>query len=86
MMLMLVVALVACSTTTPKEEASVSEKDTYVIKVGHAAAKEHFAQKSFEKFKELVEENSNGKIKVEIYPNGELGGEREMLEMFCLGI
>ena len=44
----------------PKEEVSVSEKDTYVIKVGHAAAKEHFAQKSFEKFKELVEENSNG--------------------------
>ena len=42
-------------------------------------AKEHFAQKSFEKFKELVERNSKGKIKVEIYPEGELGGEREML-------
>ena len=25
------------------------------------------------------------KIKVEIYPNGELGGEREMLEMLLLG-
>ena len=43
------------------------------------ASKEHFAQRSFEKFKEIVESNSKGKIKVEIYPEGELGGEREML-------
>ncbi len=85
MMLMLVIVLAACSETTPTEEATVSEKDTYVIKVGHSAAKEHFAQDSFEKFKELVEANSNGKIKVEIYPNSELGGEREMLEMLLLG-
>ena len=84
-LLMLVVVLVACSDKTSKEKASVSENDTYVIKVGHAAAEEHFGQKSFEKFKELVEANSNGKIKVEIYPNSELGGEREMLEMLLLG-
>lgn len=83
--LLLMVVLVACSKTTTKEDASVSKGNTYVIKVGHAAAKEHFAQKSFEKFKELVEENSKGKIKVEIYPNGELGGEREMLEELLLG-
>ena len=62
-----------------------SEQKTYVIKAGHAAAKSHFAQKSFEKFKELVEKNSNGKIKVEIHPEGELGGEREMLEQLLLG-
>ena len=85
MMLIAVVALVACSQNNSKEEVSVNEKDTYVIKVGHAASKEHFGQKSFEKFKELVEKNSNGQIQVEIYPNGELGGEREMLEMLLLG-
>ena len=83
--LIVVVALVGCSTTTSKEEGSVNKEHTYVIKVGHAAAKEHFAQKSFEKFKELVEANSHGRIKVEIHPNGELGGEREMLEMLLLG-
>ena len=56
-----------------------------MIKAGHAASKEHFAQKSFEKFKEIVETNSKGKIKVEIYPEGELGGEREMVEQVLLG-
>ena len=72
--------LAACSKPTSKEEARTNEEKTYVIKAGHAASKDHFAQKSFEKFKELVETNSNGKIKVEIHPEGELGGEREMLE------
>ena len=48
-----------------------------MIKIGHAAAKEHFAQSSFEKFKELVESNSKGKIKVEIYPEGELVGKEK---------
>ncbi len=84
-LIVLVVVLVSCSNTPSKDDTSANKENTYVIKMGHAASKEHLAQKSFEKFKELVEKNSNGKIKVEIYPNGELGGEREMLEMVLLG-
>lgn len=82
--LLLVVVLAACSDTTDKKEVSKKE-DTYLIKVGHAASDKHFGQDSFEKFKEIVEAKTNGKIKVEIHPNSELGGEREMLEMLLLG-
>ena len=82
--MILVLIITGCSTPTNKEVEG-QENQTYVIKIGHAAAKEHFAQSSFEKFKELVERNSKGKIKVEIYPEGELGGEREMLEQVLLG-
>ena len=85
LLILLTIVLVACSKTTSKEEMNANKENTYVIKAGHAASKDHFAQKSFEKFKELVEKNSNGRIKVEIYPNGELGGEREMLEKLLLG-
>ena len=83
-LMILVMIITGCSTPTNKEVAGQKDQ-TYVIKIGHAAAKEHFAQSSFEKFKELVEGNSKGKIKVEIYPEGELGGEREMLEQVLLG-
>lgn len=82
---LLVVLLTACSNTSKEEPAKDQEANGYVIKIGHAAAKEHFAQNSFEKFKELVESRSNGKITVEIYPASELGGEREMLEQILLG-
>lgn len=40
---------------------------------------------AFEKFKELVEERSNGRIKVEVYIDGALGGEREVIEGLQLG-
>ena len=59
--------------------------DTYVIKFGHASSDKHFGQDSALKFKELVEEKSKGKITVEVYPNGQLGGEREMAEAIQLG-
>ncbi|MBP1933368.1 TRAP transporter substrate-binding protein [Ammoniphilus resinae] len=37
------------------------------------------------KFKELVEKNTDGKVKIEIHPNGELGGEREAVEAVQIG-
>lgn len=80
------VGMVACSSNSaPPENDNSSKSEPFILKVGHAAAKDHFGQKTFEKFKELVEKNSNGKIVVEIHPAGELGGEREMLEMLLLG-
>lgn len=83
--MLLVMVLVGCSNGDTDEKATVGEPDIYVIKAGHAAKEDHFGHKTFEKFKELVETNSNGRIKVEIYPNGELGGERVMLENLLLG-
>ena len=53
-LLIVSIILAACSNSTTTEQSNNEEK-TYVIKAGHAASKEHFAQKSFEKFKELVE-------------------------------
>lgn len=85
LIVLLVCLLAACSDDTQSKEEKTNESDTYVIKVGHAAAVDHFGQNTFEKFKDIVETNSNGKIKVEIYPAGELGGEREMLEMLLMG-
>lgn len=62
-----------------KAEASNSDK-TYVIKFGHGSAESNARHLSALKFKEVVERNTNGKIKVEVYPNEVLGSEREMIE------
>lgn len=58
---------------------------TYEISFGHAAALDHFGHASAVKFKEIVEEKSDGKITVEIFGNGQVGGEREMVEAVQLG-
>lgn len=86
MAFLLVVALLSllAACTSQSDEVSTADADGYVMKIGHAAAVDHFGQKTFERFKELVETNSNGAITVEIYPASELGGEREMVEMLLM--
>jgi len=58
---------------------------TYTIKVGLTTADTHSCNRSFAKFKELVEQKSNGSIKVEIYPNAQLGNDRESIEGVQMG-
>ena len=58
----------------------------YTIKVGTIVSESHpdyICMKDV--FKPYVEKNSNGKIKVELYPNAQLGGDREMSESVQLG-
>jgi TRAP-type transport system periplasmic protein len=55
------------------------------LKVGHTLADTSHYQKGMEKFQELVKEKSNGTIELEIFPNGSLGGERDMIEGLNVG-
>lgn len=59
--------------------------ETVTLKVGHTLAEESHYQEGMLKFKELVESRSNGSLKIEIYPNGALGGERDMIEGLGVG-
>ena len=43
-------------------------------------------QVAAEKFAELVAERTNGEYKIEIYPNGALGGESDMLDSMSMGM
>ncbi len=47
-------------------------KDRIVIKVSHVVSENTPKGKAVRRFKELVEKNTEGKVKVEIYPNGSL--------------
>lgn len=66
---------------------SGSQDQTITIKLTHVNSPNSTWQKGSEKFKELVEKKSNGKIKVDIYPSGSLSGgnTRTMLEQLQSG-
>ena len=53
---------------------------TILITLAHGAPVEHSAHIGFLKFQELVEAGSDGAIRVQIFPNNQLGGDREILE------
>ena len=52
----------------------------YIITLAHATAENGTAQIFALAFKDYVEENSGGAITVNIFPNGQLGADREVLE------
>lgn len=63
-----------------------SEKsDVKVIKLGHALDVNHSVHRAMEMLAEKVAEKSNGRMRVDIYPNAQLGSERELLELLQIG-
>ena len=55
------------------------------LRLGHVTTITAIAGQGSTKFKETAEKLSNGEIKIEIFPNGQLGGELEMVSQVRLG-
>jgi len=64
--------LVSCSNTS---------KNIKVLKLAHSLDISHPAHKGMEAMAEILSEKSNGKLIVKIYSGGQLGGERQCLEL-----
>ena len=56
-----------------------------VIKFSHVVAPDTPKGKGAQRFKELAEERTKGRVKVEIYPNSQLYKDKEELEALQLG-
>lgn len=54
--------------------------DEVSLKLGHVLDINHPVHKAMEKWAELVKEKSGGKITIKIYPGGQLGMEKELVE------
>ncbi|KAA9019558.1 DctP family TRAP transporter solute-binding subunit [Niallia endozanthoxylica] len=82
-------ALTACgggAKDSGKNQAnSGKDGDVITIKVGHISPDGQAYAIGFNEYAKAVEEATNGKVKFEIFGNGALGGEREMLEGVQLG-
>jgi tripartite ATP-independent transporter DctP family solute receptor len=58
--------------------------DPTVLKLGTTVNEQDSFQVAAEKFKSLVEERTGGKYRIDIYPNGSLGGESDMLDSMTM--
>jgi C4-dicarboxylate-binding protein DctP len=56
-----------------------------VIKFSHVVAPDTPKGKGAQRFKELAEQRTNGRVKVELYPNSQLYKDKEELEALQLG-
>lgn len=62
-----------------------SAQSPIIIKFSHVVATDTPKGKGAEKFKELAEKYTNGKVKIEVYPNSTLYKDKEELEALQLG-
>ena len=61
------------------------QNDITVIKLAHALDTQHPVHKGMVYMAERLKEKSNGKMEVDIYPGGQLGNERELIELLQIG-
>ena len=66
--------------------ASCEKKDnTKVLYLAHSLPQTHPVHKGILEFKKALEKKSNTKLKVKIFPDAQLGSEREVLELLQIG-
>lgn len=73
--LFLLLSLVSCSEI----------KDKKILYFAHTLPISHPVHKGIVAMKEALEEKSNGKLQIKIFPDGQLGTEREALELLQIG-
>lgn len=74
------IAVLALGLTGP-----ASAQSPVIIKFSHVVATDTPKGKASEKFKELAEKYTGGKVKIEVYPNSTLYKDKEELEALQLG-
>lgn len=92
-MVMLVTLLSACGAPSstdqaPKTDANATaekEKPSYTFKYAELNPDGHIMAESGEQFAKLVSEKSNGRIKIEVFPAGQLGDEKTMYQTLQMG-
>lgn len=78
--------ITGCSGAASDPAAGQASNDKVIeLKLGHIQSESDLWNEGAKKFKEEVEARSNGKIKITIYPNSTLGGDRDMAEGLQIG-
>ena len=80
LLIVLMVTLAACGGSD-----SEGSGDSQTLKLAHTGSETHQYHLASEKFKELVEEKTDGEITIEIHPNATLGSEGEAVEQVMDG-
>ncbi|MEQ8704726.1 MAG: TRAP transporter substrate-binding protein [Phaeodactylibacter sp.] len=78
LVLPLVLPLLLLSSCSPQDNVTA-------IKLAHGLDITHPVHKGMVHFAEQVAERSNGQLRVDIYPSGQLGSERQCLELLQIG-
>jgi len=81
----LILAAAAAATLALGAPLTAQAQAPIIIKFSHVVAPDTPKGKGAQRFKELAEQRTGGKVKVEVYPNSQLYKDKEELEALQLG-
>ncbi|GHB38871.1 TRAP transporter substrate-binding protein [Mongoliitalea lutea] len=61
------------------------QRSERIIKLGHGLGVTHPVHEAMVYMADLVREKSNGQLEIKVYPNAQLGTERELVELLQIG-
>ncbi|MBZ4645297.1 MAG: hypothetical protein PWR27_197 [Petroclostridium sp.] len=67
------------------DNAAPKQAEKIVLKLGHGTATNSLYHAGAEKFKEVLEKKSNGQFEVQLFSDGKLGHDRDLVEGMKLG-
>lgn len=79
------IMLSGCGGQSKGGASGSADSKTVVLKLGHIQSENDLWQQGALKFAEEVEKKTNGQVKVQVYPNSTLGGDRDMAEGLQVG-
>lgn len=83
---LMVAGLSGCGAKSAKNSAEATAENPLVLTLAHSLSETHTVHIAMKEFADKVEERTNGRIQVKIFPNGQLGSETEMLEQLMAGV
>jgi tripartite ATP-independent transporter DctP family solute receptor len=75
----------SAAASSPSGAASLSDCTAVELKAGHDSSVEHPYQAGLEAFAETLDQETDGQVTVEIFPDAQLGDEASMIEGLSLG-
>ena len=83
---LLIINLVGCSNASQKTQTDKKASEPeFTLKFAHVEATSHAFQQTSEYFANEVNKRTNGRVKVSVFPNGQLGNEMAMLDSLRVG-
>lgn len=78
--------LTGCAQNGAKDSTSATADNPLILTLAHGLSEVHTVHIAMTQFAEEVEEKTNGRIQVKIFPNGQLGSENENMEQLMAGV
>ena len=78
--------LSGCASQSAASSAEATRENPMILSLAHGLSETHTVHIAMTEFAQNVEELTDGRIQVQIFPNGQLGSENENMEQLMAGV